>query len=229
MLDGPNCNDVITGNTIIVRENPNREYGNSGTTSRAFAMRDYPGNALSGTVACSTGSANVTGTGTSFTTQVTVGEVIYFSNDPSKTPYQVQSITSDTSMTLTAAVAAVASGTGQTATPLNPDINIQVSKNYFEAITGAGLMQGAIAGRIVLVQNGSSGITFNNNTFKAICIGSTDPGPAYYARAWKSTIARLPPASGSLSPTIRSSPMKKRLPWAVPPSIRPTRLTMCSF
>ena len=183
VLDGPNCNDVITGNTIIVRENPNREYGNSGTTSRAFAMRDYPGNALSGTVACSTGSANVTGTGTSFTTQVTVGEVIYFSNDPSKTPYQVQSITSDTSMTLTAAVAAVASGTGQTATPLNPDINIQVSKNYFEAITGAGLMQGAIAGRIVLVQNGSSGITFNNNTFKAICIGSTDPGPAYYARA----------------------------------------------
>ena len=99
----------VAGNTVIVRENPNREYGNSGTTARAFELRSWP--------------------------------------------------------------------------QYGPLTNIDVHDNYFEAITGAGLMQGATGARVVTVVAGSSGITFTNNTFKAIVVGSTDPGAAYYAHA----------------------------------------------
>jgi hypothetical protein len=105
--DGPNANIDIAGNTIIVRENPNREYGNSGTTARALEIRCYAPNTLT---------------------------------------------------------------------------NINIINNYFEAITGVGLMQGAIGARLVVVPAGST-ITFTNDTFKAICIGTTDPGPGYYAEA----------------------------------------------
>jgi hypothetical protein len=104
--DGPNAKIEIGGNRIIVRENSNREYGNSGTTARALEIRCYAPNTL---------------------------------------------------------------------------VNMNIHDNYFEAITGVGLMQGATGARLVLVPPGSTGITFTNDTFKAICIGSIDPGPAYSA------------------------------------------------
>ncbi|MHB1562155.1 MAG: hypothetical protein ACYC61_32305, partial [Isosphaeraceae bacterium] len=65
--------------------------------------------------------------------------------------------------------------------------NINVHNNTLEAITGAGLMEGAIGTRIVRLPSGSSGITFTNNTFKAICVGPTNPGyglqTGYFANA----------------------------------------------
>ncbi|MHB1787771.1 MAG: hypothetical protein ACYCS7_16875, partial [Acidimicrobiales bacterium] len=110
--DGSISNLNIGGNTIIVREAPNREYGNSGTTARALEIRCYAPNTLT---------------------------------------------------------------------------NINVHNNTLEAITGAGLMEGAIGTRIVRLPSGSSGITFTNNTFKAICVGPTNPGyglmTGYFANA----------------------------------------------
>jgi PKD repeat protein/methionine-rich copper-binding protein CopC len=106
--DGSISNIDIAGNTIIVRENPNREYGDSGTTARALEIRCYAPNTLT---------------------------------------------------------------------------NINITNNYFEAITGVGLMQGATAVRLIVIPTGSTGISFTNDAFKAICIGTTDPGPAYYAHA----------------------------------------------
>lgn len=71
--------------------------------------------ALTGTVAVSNGSATVTGTGTSFTTQLAAYNTIVFANDPTGTPYRVLSVASDTSATLTSNFAA-ASITGSAAT-----------------------------------------------------------------------------------------------------------------
>jgi len=41
VMDGGNTDCEIAGNSVIVREYPNREYGNTGTTVRAFEMRSY--------------------------------------------------------------------------------------------------------------------------------------------------------------------------------------------
>jgi hypothetical protein len=57
---------------------------------------------LAGTVAVSNGSNAVTGTGTSFTTALNVGDWLIVQGDPTNTPYQVQSIASNTGLTLSA-------------------------------------------------------------------------------------------------------------------------------
>lgn len=57
---------------------------------------------LAGTVAVTNASAAVTGTGTAFNTALTVGQWLVFSNDATKTAYQVQSIASATALTLAA-------------------------------------------------------------------------------------------------------------------------------
>lgn len=59
--------------------------------------------ALAGTVTVTSGSANVSGSGTSFTTALTVGDTVYFGADGTYTPYRVLTITSDTAIVLTAA------------------------------------------------------------------------------------------------------------------------------
>ncbi len=41
VMDGGNTDCEIADNSVIVREYPNREYGNTGTTVRAFEMRSY--------------------------------------------------------------------------------------------------------------------------------------------------------------------------------------------
>lgn len=84
--------------------------GNTATTSARLQT------VLAGTVSVSTGSAIVTGTGTSFNTALSVGQWLIFSADPTATAYQIQSITGATSLTLTTTVAAAANGSGQTAT-----------------------------------------------------------------------------------------------------------------
>jgi hypothetical protein len=71
---------------------------------------------LSGTVTATTSSATVSGSSTSFTTQLAVGQWLVFSSDATKTPYQVQAIASNTSLTLSTIAAAAANGSGQTAT-----------------------------------------------------------------------------------------------------------------
>lgn len=63
------------------------------STARAITI-------LAGTVAVNNASATVTGTGTSFTTALTVGQWLIFSNDATNTPYQVLSIAGNTSLTL---------------------------------------------------------------------------------------------------------------------------------
>ena len=58
--------------------------------------------ALTGTLAPTNGSATVAGTGTSYTTQVNVGDNIIFAGDNTETPYRVAAVGSNTSLTLTA-------------------------------------------------------------------------------------------------------------------------------
>jgi hypothetical protein len=70
---------------------------------------------LAGTVAVTNGSATVTGTTTAFTTALTVGQWLVFSNDATKTAYQVTAIASDTSLTLGANYAG-STASGLTAT-----------------------------------------------------------------------------------------------------------------
>jgi len=58
-------------------------------------------NFVHGTVALKNGSTTVTGTGTAFKT-LTAGQTLVFQSDPTNTLYQINSIASDTSLTLTA-------------------------------------------------------------------------------------------------------------------------------
>lgn len=57
---------------------------------------------LAGTVALSSGSAAVTGTGTIFTNSLQVGQWLVFASDLTQTPYQISAIANDTSLTLAA-------------------------------------------------------------------------------------------------------------------------------
>jgi hypothetical protein len=53
-----------------------------------------------GTLVLTTGSPTVTGTGTSFTTALKVGQRVVFASDTAQTPYTVSAIVSDSSLTL---------------------------------------------------------------------------------------------------------------------------------
>ena len=55
---------------------------------------------LTGTVTLTNNSATVTGTGTSFTTALNANQQVVFASDASQTPYPIQTIGSDTSLTL---------------------------------------------------------------------------------------------------------------------------------
>jgi hypothetical protein len=79
------------------------------------------GQAVTGTsVGVTNGSAAVTGSGTSFTTQLAVGQYLTFASDTTATPYRILSITSNTALTLatnyagTTAAATQATVTGYT-------------------------------------------------------------------------------------------------------------------
>ena len=67
------------------------------------------------TLATTNGSPTVTGTDTQFLSQISVGNYLIFSSDGTLTPYQVASIQSNTSLTLSSNIASAAAGSGQTA------------------------------------------------------------------------------------------------------------------
>ena len=63
---------------------------------------DYSGlaQAVTGLFTVTSGSATVTGTGTFFTSALRPNQWLVFAEDPTQTPYQIKSITNDTSLTL---------------------------------------------------------------------------------------------------------------------------------
>ncbi|HMF76277.1 MAG TPA: hypothetical protein VK604_11495, partial [Bryobacteraceae bacterium] len=63
---------------------------------------------VKGTVALTAGSANITGTGTSFQSSLKAGQFLVFASDATKTPYRILSISSDTSLKLDANYAGAA-------------------------------------------------------------------------------------------------------------------------
>src|SRR6516165_5533911 len=77
----------------------------SGTWANGQLLLDVDYNGIAqpvpGTVALTNGSANVTGTGTTFTTGLKVNQFMVFASDSSQTLYQIKTIGSDTSLTLT--------------------------------------------------------------------------------------------------------------------------------
>ncbi len=81
---------------------------NTGTVAKTLTL-------VTGTVGATNGSAAVTGSGTSFTTQLSVGQWLTFSGDATKGVYQIASITSATALTLATNYAG-ATLAGQTAT-----------------------------------------------------------------------------------------------------------------
>ena len=73
-----------------------------GTTITSFDVTSaIGGTVLSGTIALTTGSASVTGTGTHFTTDLQAGQSLVFGADTSHTVYQIAAVANDTSLTLT--------------------------------------------------------------------------------------------------------------------------------
>ena len=79
---------------------------------------DYNGlaQAVAGLVTVSNGSDTVTGTGTFFKSALRVNQWLVFAQDPSQTPYQIQSITNDISLILTQPAAFSSSAPGSAAT-----------------------------------------------------------------------------------------------------------------
>lgn len=60
---------------------------------------------VGGTIALTAANQTITGTGTTFQSSLKVGQYLVFAADGTKTPYQIQSITSDTSLKLAVAFA----------------------------------------------------------------------------------------------------------------------------
>ena len=105
------------------------------------------GSAVAGTVALTNDSATVTGTGTSFTTSLTVNQWVVFASDATQTPYQINVIASDTSLTLNAKYA------GPTA----------ASTTLIAFVTAANNLEGHVA-----LTNGSATVTGSGTNFKSV-------------------------------------------------------------
>lgn len=78
------------------------------TSSPIHFSTSFPNVALTGTVTCATNSPTVTGSGTTFTTQLTVGS--WIGNTSGNTVGIVSSIANNTSLTLTANAAVAIAG-----------------------------------------------------------------------------------------------------------------------
>lgn len=85
---------------------------------------------VAGTVNVAYGSSAVAGTGTTFTTKLKIGQMVFFASDPTETLYTIASIASDTSLTLSSSFTG-ATTAGTTATVVNTapsaDYGIQFS------------------------------------------------------------------------------------------------------
>jgi hypothetical protein len=78
------------------------------TTSAIHFTTSFPNVALTGTVTCATNSATVTGSGTAFTTELTVGS--WIGNTSGNSVGIVSAIANNTSLTLTANAAVAIAG-----------------------------------------------------------------------------------------------------------------------
>jgi hypothetical protein len=76
----------------------------TGQLGNNFQTKLYTGTVLSGTVSVTGGgsSNSVSGSGTSFTTALAVGQSVVFASDPALAHYKVATISSNTALTLTA-------------------------------------------------------------------------------------------------------------------------------
>lgn len=82
------------------------------TTSAIHYTTSFPNVAITGTVTCVTNNANVTGSGTAFLTELTIGS--WIGNTAGNTVGIVSSIANNTSLTLTAnAAVAITGGTAR--------------------------------------------------------------------------------------------------------------------
>jgi len=99
---------TLTLSTSYTGVTPQNAGVNTPTTARRITY-------LVGTVAVSTSSGTVTGTGTAFTSSM-VGAWLQFSSDTTGAYYQITAVGSATSLTIAPVALAAANGSGQTAT-----------------------------------------------------------------------------------------------------------------
>lgn len=101
--DPDNGSQLVNGSLIGTLPTSMAQTGVVGTaiTAASVFAALSTSTTIAGTAAVSAGSPTVTGTGTAFTTSLTVGQVVTFSADTTKTPYQIASITNATTLTLT--------------------------------------------------------------------------------------------------------------------------------
>lgn len=157
--------------------------GTAGTFTNALAAIGVGDNVGPGTLAATNASTSITGTSTSFTTDLYVGQVINIAG----TAYTIASITSATALTLTAAYSGTtASGLSYTANP------IAAQTNLFAAVNAArvGMTSGypAVTNNQVQFQAtfGGSVANFTWNewgTFNSVGTGSPPTGGTMLNRA----------------------------------------------
>ena len=128
--DPDNGSQLVNVQVTGALTNPPVITGTVGTPLLVAAVNNaLGGTPLVGTVAVTKGTANVTGTGTAFTSAVKAGQSLVFASDPALTPYAVQNVGSDTGLTLVTpyngptAASTTASLAGTTATK---DFGVQI-------------------------------------------------------------------------------------------------------
>lgn len=151
----PDFSNVISGTSNIAIDNSGRlETHSTVLTDEGSFRDDFPGSALTttltGTLSFTNGSPTLTGTGTSFTTEVKSGQYIKKSADSETLYLQVYSVDSDTQITL------VANYAGTTASGVTA-----VKSNWVTVTPGTGSI--TVANSLVNVVGGTA-----NNAVTAI-------------------------------------------------------------
>lgn len=128
---------IGTGMTVVdsinnlTSRNLNSIYGTSALNEVPLLNFNPANTALTGTVATTSGSAVVTGTGTLFTTQLQVGDSLRIGS----TLFFVQSIQSNTSLTLKTNAASTASGLTAVFDVVPNDADFVIFSNISEILT----------------------------------------------------------------------------------------------
>lgn len=92
---------ALTHTTAVRTSLADASVGASGYLGSSAKLKFYQAVAITGTISATNGSATVTGSGTSFTTALAVGQKVRFGSDTSFAMYTVSAIGSNTSLTLT--------------------------------------------------------------------------------------------------------------------------------
>jgi phage tail sheath protein FI len=154
------------------------------------------GTALAGTAALTANSNAVTGTGTSFTTALKVGQTVAFGSDPTMTPYTIQAIGSNTSLTLSSSY----SGPVQPSTSITL-VSATASQDFGLRLGFAGA---PLPGTAALVPNSASVTGTGTNFTTSLAVGrfivfSTDASLTPYrvaAIASDTGLTLAPPYTG---------------------------------